>query len=47
MLKRTTLHAAVTALTALHFALPALADANLDAARALEVGRDFELRVRL
>ena len=34
MLKRTTLHAAVIALTALHFALPALADANLDAARA-------------
>jgi len=34
MLKRTTLHAAVIALTALQFALPALADANLDAARA-------------
>ena len=34
MLKRTTLHAAVIALTALHFALPALADANLDTARA-------------
>ena len=34
MLKCTTLHAAVIALTALHFALPALADANLDAARA-------------
>ena len=34
MLKRTTLHAAVIAITALHFALPALADANLDAARA-------------
>lgn len=34
MLKRTTLHAAVIAITALHFALPVLADANLDAARA-------------
>jgi len=34
MLRRATLHAAVIALTALHFALPASADANLDAARA-------------